>query len=207
MNVKVYSLPNWDKGTIEDRNCDLIKELIRLYPYERSIDKNVYDEQMIKNRTLPRMDKLLEWGIVSKGDELCLARYKDTSKAILLDADTVLFNEQSLKVSQWIFKIYGITTGINSYREIFKVGGADSLDTLRNAYMKEHPIEFDNAPSDLDAEVFSYKKVESTFVVYDEQYHLEGVTEDVKKWYNKLKNEAFDICGEMEPIATKLYVA
>lgn len=141
LNVDVYSLPNWDKKTIDDRNVNLINELIRLYPYEGSVDKAVYDEMLIKNRTLPKMDKLIEWGIVNKGDELCLGRYKESSKAILLDADNVSFNGETLKISQWISKVYGISTGLNSYREIYVIGGVDSLDGLRSTYMKEHPFE------------------------------------------------------------------
>ncbi len=145
LNVNVYSLPDWNKQTIDDRNKNLIKELIRLYPYEGSVDKLIYDEQIVKNRSLPKMDKLIEWGIVNKGDELCLGRYKESSKAILLDADNVSFNGETLKISQWISKIYGISTGLNSYREIYILGGVDSLDSLRNAYMKEHPIETVNS--------------------------------------------------------------
>lgn len=141
LNVDVWTSPTWDQKTIEKRNKALINELIRLYPYESSVDKVVYDAQIQKNRNLPKMGKLIEWGIVNKGDELVLGRYKESSKAILLDEDNVSFNGETLKISQWISKIYGINSGLNSYREIYILGGVDSLDALRNAYMKEHPIE------------------------------------------------------------------
>ena len=367
LNVGVYSLPNWNKDTIDDRNALLINELIRLYPYEGSVDKDVYDEQIVRNRSLPKMDKLIEWGIVNKGDALCLGRYKGSSKAILLDADNVSFDGETLKISQRISKIYGISTGLNSYREIYLVGGASSLDELRSVYMKEHPFEvvstkeggfrdslasmikkvlrdkekaehsievltdqntyirfagikcrnkvglkgdgswdkikdliayevcnriedgvqlnlyigpgdrelrekwlnfsinnghfkpkytklkakwncihsykladprteydsdatyfkevldnlnvyfgndfinleneFENAPNDLDAEIYQYKKVETTESNYDENYHLSYTSNEIRELYKKLKEEAFNVSTDFETVATKVYLS
>lgn len=144
LNVDVYSNPTWNINAIDLRNESLIKDVIRLYPYEESVDKAIYDELVAKSKSLPRMDKLIEWGIISKGDEVCLSRYKDSSKAILLDADNVSFNGETLKITQWITKIYGFKSGINSYREMYLVGGVDSLDALRNAYIKDHATDIND---------------------------------------------------------------
>lgn len=141
LNVDVYNKPIWNKDSIDARNISLIKDLIRLYPYEESVDKIVYEEQLTRTRALPKMDKLIEWGIINKGDELCLGRYKDSSKAILLDNENVSYDGETLKINQWITKVYGFKSGINAYREIYLLDGVDSLDSLRISYLKEHSVE------------------------------------------------------------------
>lgn len=144
LNVDVYNESIWNKDSIDARNIALIKNLIRLYPYEESIDKVVYEEQLTRTRTLPKMDKLIEWGIINKGDEICLGRYKNSSKAILLDDENVSYDGEILKINQWITKIYGFKSGINVYKEIYPVGGVDSLESLRINYLSEHPVEAAN---------------------------------------------------------------
>lgn len=141
LNVDVYSKNTWNQNEIDLRNKVLIDNLIRLYPYELSQDKTLYDSIVSRNRTMPKMDKLIEWQIVNKGDELYLQRYKESSVAILHDAETVIFNGEFLKINQWVSKVYGIKTGVNVYKEIFVVGGFESLDSLRASYIKEHPVE------------------------------------------------------------------
>lgn len=139
LNVDIYNKPDWNKNEINSRNEKLINELLRLYPYDLSEDGVVYSEQLVKNRNLPKMDKLIEWGIVNIDDELVLGRYRETSKAKLIDQDTVLFNGENLKISQWISKLYGISNGLNSYREIFPISSEYSLDQLRKDYIKDNP--------------------------------------------------------------------
>ncbi len=147
LNSDIYNKPEWNKDEIDSRTTKLINEIIRLYPYDLSEDSAFYSEQLVKNRYLPKMDKLIEWGIINVDDELVLGRYRETSKAKLLDQDTVLFNGETLKISQWILKLYGISNGLNAYREIYPISSQYSLDQLRKDYIKDNPdvmIEVDN---------------------------------------------------------------
>jgi len=141
LNVPVYSSQTWDVDSINKRNESLSNELIRLYPYEPSQNSLAYKSFLLKNKNTPKMDKLIEWGIINCGDEVYLKRYKESSKAVLKDAGTVLFNGELLKLSQWVSKVYGIKAGVNYYKEIFLEKGLDSLDSLRASYIKEHQTE------------------------------------------------------------------
>lgn len=138
LNKDVYSEPEWTIKQIELRNKLLIEDLIRLYPYALSENNAMYSDSLVKSRNLPRMDKLIEWGLVSIGDELYLKRYKDTSKATLRSENEVVYNGEILKLSQWVSKLYGFNVGINIYREICPISSEDSLDVLRKEYIKEH---------------------------------------------------------------------
>lgn len=139
LNSDIYNKPEWNKDEIDSRTTKLINEIIRLYPYNLSEDSAFYSKQLVKNRNLPKMDKLIEWGIINVDDELVLGRYRETSKAKLLDQDTVLFNGETLKISQWISKLYGISNGLNPYREIYPISSESSLEQLRKEYIKDNP--------------------------------------------------------------------
>ena len=144
LNKDVYNEPLWSLNEINKRNLHLIEEIIRLYPYETSDKADDYRDILSNFRKLPRMDKLIEWGIVSVGDEVYLKRYKETSKAILVSENQVDYNGEILKISQWISKLYGFQSGINAYREICPMSSEDSLDILRLQYLNDHP-EMDNS--------------------------------------------------------------
>ncbi len=137
LNTDVYSQSAWGPNEIEERNDVLIKEVLRLYPYQTSEYASKYDKTLIRARNLPNMNALIEWGIISIQDSIYLKRYKENSKAILVSSNQVNYNGKIIKISQWIAKLYGFKS-INYYKEICVEGSDDTLDTLRNDYMSEH---------------------------------------------------------------------
>lgn len=60
-------------------------------------------------RVLPRMRKLMEWGIVAPGDVLCLKNYPD-SDAILVDANTVEYKGRKMSPNEWGQVVTGWST-------------------------------------------------------------------------------------------------
>jgi hypothetical protein len=58
-----------------------------------------------KSRTLlPRMGKLMEWGIVQKGMILSIKNY-DVSEAVVQDAKTVRFKDENMTFNDWGQKV------------------------------------------------------------------------------------------------------
>ena len=138
LNADVYTKETWGFNEIVERNATLIKEILRLYPYQSSKNTYEYSENLVRSRTLPRMDKLIEWNIISIGASVYLKRYKENSIAILVSENEVNYNGEILKIGQWIAKFYGSNFGINSYREICLSDNDATIDFLRSEYINEH---------------------------------------------------------------------
>lgn len=80
-------------------------------------------------RDLPRMDKILEWGIIKKGDRLCIKNYDD-SEATVIDAVNVEYKGEKFRYNEWGLKITG-WSAICIYEWVKIVGQEKTLDQLR----------------------------------------------------------------------------
>jgi len=90
----------------------------------------------ITRRTLPKIDKLMEWGIVKSGD-IISARYRDGKEAILLENGLVQVGKEKLSLQQWLKNIYGWSSVETYVFSVDKKTGK-TLSELREAYMKQH---------------------------------------------------------------------
>jgi uncharacterized protein with ParB-like and HNH nuclease domain len=88
----------------------------------------------------PKMDELIEYGIVKPGDKLYITvNFCDAKKseAKLLDGKYVLYNGEKITLNSWGCKITGWKS-IRIYDYVAIVGENQSLHEKRIAYMNEH---------------------------------------------------------------------
>lgn len=89
----------------------------------------------ITKRVLPRIDKLIEWGVVKKGD-LLKAKNKDDIATLLSDGRVKINNTgEETSMQQWLKSVYGWTT-VATYDFAIHVETGKSLSVLRDEYMK-----------------------------------------------------------------------
>lgn len=82
---------------------------------------------------LPRMEKLLEWGVLSAGQKFQIKRYAD-STAELLDHQHVRYQGETLRINAWGLRITGWSS-MNIYDWVIDPESEQTLGQLREAYM------------------------------------------------------------------------
>ncbi len=87
--------------------------------------------------SLPKMDKLIEFGLVNKGDKVYLTLKPDESIATLIDEKYVDFNGERLTLNEWGCKITGWQS-IRIYAYMAIVGEIETLHQKRLAFIQEH---------------------------------------------------------------------
>lgn len=87
--------------------------------------------------SLPKMDKLLEFGLVHEGDKLCLTQDPEGSVATLIDEKHVDFNGEKMTLNEWGCKVTG-WQAIRIYSYAAIVGEEETLQAKRIRYIEEH---------------------------------------------------------------------
>lgn len=91
--------------------------------------------EMQPRQVLPRMNDLLNWGLVSVGDRLYI-RYYDSDSAEIIDHAYVKYQEQKMKYNDWGQKLTGWSS-INIYEWTVHEPTNKTLDTLRREKLEE----------------------------------------------------------------------
>lgn len=86
---------------------------------------------------LPKMNELIEAGLVNIGDELYITVNPSESKAILLDARYVEFNGKKMTLNDWGCKVTGWKS-IRIYAYAARVGEIDTLQQKRLTFIRDH---------------------------------------------------------------------
>lgn len=86
---------------------------------------------------LPKMNELIEAGLVNIGDELYITVNPNESKAILLDARYVEFNGEKMTLNDWGCKVTGWKS-IRIYAYAARVGEIDTLQQKRLTFIRDH---------------------------------------------------------------------
>ena len=87
--------------------------------------------------SLPKMDKLIEFGLIHKGDKIYLTLKPDESVATLLDEKHVDFNGEKMTLNEWGCKVTG-WQAIRIYAYVAIVGEIETLHQKRLAFIQEH---------------------------------------------------------------------
>lgn len=87
--------------------------------------------------SLPKMDKLLEFGLVNKGDKVYLTLKPDESIATIMDEKHVDFKGEKLTLNEWGRKVTGWKS-IRIYAYMAIVGEIETLHQKRLAFIQEH---------------------------------------------------------------------
>lgn len=86
---------------------------------------------------LPKMNELIEAGLVNIGDELYITVNPTGSKAILLDSKYVQFNGEKMTLNDWGCKVTGWKS-IRIYSYVAIVGEIDTLHQKRLIFIRNH---------------------------------------------------------------------
>lgn len=89
--------------------------------------------------TLPNMEKLIDEGLVSIGDELYITLKPDNSKATLVDINKVEFNSVIMSLNEWGCKVTGWSS-IRIYAYCAKVGETETLQQKREKLVKQENL-------------------------------------------------------------------
>ncbi|MBE5852370.1 MAG: hypothetical protein E7299_05375 [Lachnospiraceae bacterium] len=96
----------------------------------KSVSKDKKRE--ITRRVLPKIDAMLEWGVVKAGD---IVVAKDTDEeAILTKEGTVQTKEGVMSLQQWLKGVYGWSS-VHTYGFAIKKENGKTLDDIREEYM------------------------------------------------------------------------
>ena len=90
-----------------------------------------------KEKALPKMDKLIQAGLVNIGDELYITAKPNDSKAVLIDSKYVNFKGEKITLNEWGCKVMGWKS-IRIYVYTAIVGDIETLHQKRLIFMNEH---------------------------------------------------------------------
>lgn len=86
---------------------------------------------------LPKMDKLIEYGLVTPGDTLYITCNPDGSDATLIDSKYVDYNGEKLTLNEWGCKVTGWRS-IRIYAYAARKGELETLQEKREAYIQNY---------------------------------------------------------------------
>ena len=123
--------------TIAEIN-NLQENLVLVEPTAQDIKAEEEAEEMRTKRThttLPRMDWLIEQGVVKIGDELHLINHPEVV-AVLKDSNNVTYNGRVMSIQKWAREITG-WQAVQTYAFIKQVASKQTLSELREEKMRE----------------------------------------------------------------------
>ena len=96
---------------------------------------NIENVDLPTKTYLPRMNKLFEWGIIKKGDEVIIRNFEG-SDAIVINEQKVKYKDRTMKFNAWGEKVTGWSS-INIYSWAMIKGQSKTLDELRKEKLQE----------------------------------------------------------------------
>lgn len=139
-SISLKEYPNFcTYKDIEDRGSDLVHVLI-----DQCLPAPVVDLTKIQTNSrkkaeaaLPKMDKLIEFGLVVPGDKLYITVSPENSEAVLMDDKYVDYQGEKLTLNEWGCKVTGWKS-IRIYAYAAIIGEIETLQEKRLHYVQEH---------------------------------------------------------------------
>lgn len=129
----------YNYADIKKRSHDIERIIFEECFPQPSID--IKDIQASSKKTneaaLPKMDKLIEYGIVAPGDILYITCSTDDSEAILQDSKYVDYKGEKMTLNEWGCKVTGWRS-IRIYAYTAKKGEMETLQEKRELYIQNH---------------------------------------------------------------------
>lgn len=139
-SIELKEYDNFTKyQNIVDRGTDLIDVLVDFCLPDPEIDASQLQAINSKKSeaNLPKMDKLIEFGLIKPGDKIYITVSSDDSTATLIDGKYVDYQGKKLTLNDWGCRITGWKS-IRIYAYIAIVGEIETLHQKRLAYIQEH---------------------------------------------------------------------
>lgn len=89
----------------------------------------------ISRRTLPKIDKLMEWGIVKEGDVL-IAKGTEEKAVLQKDGQVILTDNTKESIQQWLKQVYGWSS-VETYAFAVDNKTGKTLSELRKEYLEK----------------------------------------------------------------------
>ncbi len=105
---------------------------------DKNMDQALTRERKRTRRSLPKIDLLLEWGVVKAGDTITAKGKED--EATLLDNGNVNVDGQEKSMHVWLKEIYGWSS-IQTYVFAVHKESGKTLDKIREEYMVSQETE------------------------------------------------------------------
>lgn len=101
---------------------------------DKTTPSSIKRKRAITRRQLPRIDSMLEWGVVKEGDLLKVKNHDDT--AILLKNGNVEVNGEEKSIQQWLRDVTGWPS-VETYAFTIHKEKGKTLSEIRKEYMDE----------------------------------------------------------------------
>lgn len=142
VDISCYSLTPYK---LDEEIYFNIKKLLPVASYEdfyvNLMDKSeigiVKNSKEIKRRSLPKIDKMLEWGVVKQGD-IIIAKMKG-EEAILLSNGNVKVGGEEMSMQMWLKNLYGWSS-VQTYEFAIDKKSGKTLGQIREEYMRENEV-------------------------------------------------------------------
>lgn len=105
---------------------------------DKSISTSIPIDKKITRRSLPKIDLMLEWGVVKEGDIIAAKGKED--EGTLLSNGNVMVNGQEKSMQVWLKEIYGWSSVQTYVFAVHKETGK-TLSQIREEYMKQKETE------------------------------------------------------------------
>ncbi|MFC4402511.1 hypothetical protein [Gracilibacillus xinjiangensis] len=126
-------------------NEDIYIDSKRILPLEQYDDyyvdleskhsSKITRKRQIKRKTLPRINEMLEWGVVKTGDILKVKNHDST--ALLLETGNVKVNDEIKSIQQWLKEVTEWSS-VATYAFTFHVEKKKTLSEIRKEYMESN---------------------------------------------------------------------
>ena len=101
---------------------------------DQPVAASISGDRKITRRSLPRIDSLLEWGVVKAGDVIVAKGTEE--EAILLKNGNIVANDEEMSLQAWLRGIYGWSS-VETYGFSIHKESAKSLSQIRKEYMQQ----------------------------------------------------------------------
>lgn len=122
---------------VKKRGENIINTLMDVCLPMPSYDPNLKSVSDLRENALPKMNKLIEYGILHAGDHLYITVDPVGSEAILVDGSYVEYKGEKTKINEWGCKVTGWKAA-NIYKIAAVVGEDETLQQKRIKYTINH---------------------------------------------------------------------
>lgn len=118
---------------VKEREEKIINTLMDVCLPIPNYDPNMKSISELQENAMPKMKKLIEYGILHTGDKLYITSSPNDSIATLLDGSNVEFEGKKMKIKDWGNKVMGRSI-TNIYTVVSVVGDDETLQQKRLKY-------------------------------------------------------------------------
>lgn len=105
---------------------------------DRSVMTTVSGDKKITRRSLPKIDLMLDWGVVKEGD-IIMAKGTDNEGKLLADGNVVV-NGEEMSMQTWLKEIYGWSS-VQTYAFAVHKDTGKTLSQIREEYLEQKEID------------------------------------------------------------------